>query len=253
MGKRAYALVASDLESRGFLAAFSERTGGVSAGSFAALNLSFSVGDDPAAVRENRRRLARGLALSSFALAGLSHGARVARVGRGRSGAGFEDPAGVVPGADALVASSPEVAVSVTTADCVPLVLASSAEGRVAVVHAGWRGLAKGIIAGVLRSFERPADVLAAVGPAIGPCHYEVGEDVALAVAAATGTGAVTRRAGGRLFLDLPATTVRQLRNAGVRRIGVAELCTACERGRFFSHRRDGTTGRQAAVAVRLT
>jgi copper oxidase (laccase) domain-containing protein len=90
------------------------------------------------------------------------------------------------------------------------------------------------------------------VGPAIGPCHYEVREDVALAVAAGSPAGAVTERREGRLFLDLPGTAARVLRNGGVRTIDRAETCTACEPERFYSHRRDGVSGRQALIAMRL-
>lgn len=93
--------------------------------------------------------------------------------------------------------------------------------------------------------------VHAAIGPAIGPCHYEVGEDVARAVGEGSSVGAVTDRRDGRLFLDLAATASRALRAAGIETIDHAEVCTACEEDRFFSHRRDGVTGRQALVAVR--
>jgi copper oxidase (laccase) domain-containing protein len=92
----------------------------------------------------------------------------------------------------------------------------------------------------------------AAVGPAIGVDHYEVGADVAFAVSAASPDGAVTRKEGGRLHLDLPGTTVRILKAAGVTRIDRAEECTACLPERFYSYRRDGETGRQALVGVRL-
>jgi YfiH family protein len=129
----------------------------------------------------------------------------------------------------------------------------ASGDGRtVCVVHAGWRGLAAGILTRALAAFPEPGTVRAAIGPAVGPCHYEVGEDVALAVAAGSEVGAVTRRRDGRIRLDLAATARAALRAAGVRRIEVADVCTACEAGRFFSHRRDGRTGRQAAIAVRL-
>ena len=130
-----------------------------------------------------------------------------------------------------------------------PLILGS--DDRVAVIHAGWRGIAAGIVDRAVRAFvdESPA---AAIGPAIGPCHYEVGADVVERVAAGSSGGAVSERRGGRSFLDLPATVERILRGAGVVSIERADECTACEEGRFFSHRRDGRTGRQAALAVRL-
>lgn len=252
LGGRAYALVASNLEDVGFLAAFSERTGGSSSDPFASLNVSFTVGDDPLSVAANRRRLADGLMVSPFAVAGLAHGPRIRAVGRKRAGAGFEGPRGVVARSDGLYTSSPGVSLAVTLADCVPLVMASPSEGRLALVHAGWRGIAAGLVERAAGLFGERREVRVAIGPAIGPCHYEVGEDVALAVAAASEAGAVTERRAGHLYLDLVGTARRVLRAAGIRRVEDTGLCTACERRRFFSHRRDGRTGRQAAVAVRL-
>ncbi len=247
-----HVLIPETLERVGVLAAFSERGGGVSEGPFASLNVGFGVGDRPEAVRENRRRLAAALGTGPFAVAGLVHGSRVVRVGRRRAGAGFQDPAGRVPGADGLLTSSPALALAVTCADCLPVVLASPDGRAVAVVHAGWRGLAGGVLQRAVAAMGGGVGLRAAIGPAVGPCHYEVGEDVALAVAAGSEAGAVTVRRAGRLALDLAATARAVLRSAGVRRIEVADVCTACHPDRFFSHRRDGRTGRQAAIAMRL-
>ncbi len=252
LGDRAYALISSPLEDLGFLAAFAERTGGESVGQFASLNVSYSVGDDPAAVSANRQRLIRGLGVPPFAVAGLVHGAKVARLGVRRAGAGFDRPGDVVSGADGLTTASPGVALAVTSADCLPIVLASPAERRVAVVHVGWRGLAAGIVGKAVGLFAAAREVRVAIGPTIGPCHYEVGGDVALAVAAAAPSGAVTERRRGALYMDLVATARGILRAVGVRRVEDTGLCTACERRRFFSYRRDGSTGRQATVAMRL-
>src|SRR5262249_60981718 len=115
----------------------------------------------------------------------------------------------------------------------------------------GWRGPPAGISARALGSFPDPACVLAAIGPAIGPDHYDVGAEVVeQVVAAADGAAAVERR-DGRTFLDLATTAEGVLRSLGTGAVEVARLCTACEPGRFFSHRRDaGSTGRQALVAV---
>lgn len=245
-------LVSKPMENAGFLGAFSERTGGESAEPFSSLNVSYSVGDDGGAVADNRRRLIEGLGSPPFAVAGLVHGPRLIRVGRKRAEAGFRGPGDTVAGADGLFTQTPGIALAVTCADCVPLVLASPKQGLAAVVHAGWRGMAAGIIDGAARLFEDPQDVRVAIGPSIGPCHYEVGEDVALAVAAAYESGAVTERRKGRLYLDLAATARAALRAIGVRKVEDTGLCTACERRRFFSHRRDGATGRQLALAMRL-
>jgi hypothetical protein len=251
LGKRGYALVSTELERAGFLAAFTERTGGESSPPFDGLNLSFE-GDGRDAVRANRARVIRGLGIPPFATAEQPHGDRAVRVGAKRAGAGFEDPTGRIPRADAMYTASAGLPLAVLTADCLPIVMASPVHGVVAVVHAGWRGLAAGLLARAAALFEEPKEVRVAVGPAIGPCHYEVGEDVALAVAAGSEVGAVTERRGARIALDLVATARAVLRAAGIRRVADTGLCTACERRRFFSYRRDGETGRQAGIAMRL-
>jgi polyphenol oxidase len=249
---RGYALVSTGLERDGFLAAFTERTGGVSPAPYDSLNLSLVTDDDPENGRRNRRRVVESLGIPPFTTPYQVHGARAVRVGAKRAGAGFDDPKTRIPNADALYTSSSQLPMAVLTADCMPIVLASPGEGTVAVVHAGWRGVAAGMLGVAAGSFERPSEVRVAIGPAIGPCHYEVGEDVALAVAAAVETGAVTQRRGGSLYLDLPGTARAALRAHGIRRVDAAELCTACERRRFFSHRRDGETGRQCGLAMRM-
>jgi len=189
--------------------------------------------------------------MSTFALVRQVHGARIVRAGRRRVGAGFEDPSTALGNADAIVTSSSGVALGVLAADCVPVVLADPAAGQLAVVHAGWRGVAQGVLGSAVGAFPNPSEVRAAVGPAIGPDHYEVGEDVATAVSAMAPGGAVTTRSRSRLLLDLPATVSTILGALGVRSIEREEVCTACEPDRFFSHRRDGVTGRQAVVAMR--
>ena len=253
LGGRAHALVSTTLERAGFAAAFSERGGGQSVTPFESLNVSYTVGDDPAAVAANRGLLIAGLSVPPFAVAGLVHGRRIGRIGAKRAGSGFVEASGVVPEVDGLVTGTLSCPIAVTWADCVPIVLASPAERRVACVHAGWRGIAAGIVSSAARAFLTPADVRVAVGPAIGPCHYEVGEDVALAVASASPAGAVTKRRRGKLYLDLVATVRAILREAGIRTVEDTGLCTACESKRFFSHRRDRVTGRHAAVAMRLS
>ncbi|HEX2068692.1 MAG TPA: polyphenol oxidase family protein, partial [Actinomycetota bacterium] len=120
------------------------------------------------------------------------------------------------------------------------------------VVHAGWKGVAAGIIGKAVAAFDDPRSVKAAVGPGIGVDHYEVGEDVAAAVTVGADTDAVVRMNGGRVHLDLGATVERSLRARGVRHIETADACTACEQSRFFSYRRDGVTGRQALIAMRM-
>jgi YfiH family protein len=253
LGHRGFALVSIALERDGFLAAFTERTGGTSGSPYDSMNLSLTVGDDLDHVRANRSRLVQGLAIPGFASAEQVHGACSVRVGAKRALAGFEDASSRVARADALSTASRGVALAVLTADCVPLIVASAAEGKVTAVHAGWRGLAAGIIGAALESFEDRRAARCVIGPAIGPCHYEVGADVLLAVSAASDAEVVIERRAGSLYLDLVGTVRRWLRALGVRKIEDTGLCTACERRRLFSHRRDGpSTGRQAAIAMRL-
>jgi polyphenol oxidase len=169
---------------------------------------------------------------------GLSPG----RIARGRQVHGAElvhgpDPA-QVPEADGQVLARPGIAGMVFVADCLPV--AVSGPGGVAILHCGWRGLAAGIVA---RGVEAVGATHAAIGPGIGPCCYEVGEEV-LGVFAGLGEGV----AKGRM-LDLPEVARRLLREAGVRDVESAGLCTRCEPELFFSHRRDGGPGRQAGLA----
>jgi YfiH family protein len=251
LGPGLVAWVAPTLESEGFLAAFTERSGGVSRGPFWSLNLGFATGDRRDLVAENRRRLRDALGVGPFTVARQVHGAAVVTVGPEGAGAGFDGPTGALVG-DVLATRSPRVAVAVLVADCVPVALAEPRTGRLAAVHAGWRGLAAGVVDAAVAAFERPREVVAAIGPCVGPDHYEVGPEVVAAVRAGTDGCAVAIRTSGRPRLDLGATIERRLRRLGVTRLVRTELCTACRPDRFFSHRRDGRTGRQALVAVRL-
>lgn len=214
-------------------AAFSTRLGGVGEAPFDTLNLGLLTDDAEDAVAENRRRLsdALGLAQDRVAFARQVHGTRLVdhRV---------ESPAGVVE-ADGHVVAQPGLAPLVFVADCLPVALRGP--GGVAMLHAGWRGLAGGILAAGAEAVEATA---AAIGPGIGPCCYEVGDEV-LSAFAGLGEGV----ARGRM-LDLPEAAHRLLVEAGVERVESAGLCTSCEAELFFSHRRDrGRTGRQAGIA----
>ncbi|MEW6060110.1 MAG: polyphenol oxidase family protein [Actinomycetota bacterium] len=252
LGSGMWAHVATDLEDVGFLAAFFERTGGSSAKPFDSLNVSFGAGDDPAAVLANRRAAAAALGLEEFPVPGLIHGTTLAVVGRGRMRDGFFGPAEVFGTADGLHTKTPGVPLGAFSADCVIAVMASPGERRVAMVHAGWRGMVAGILHKGAALFENRAEVRVAIGPAIGPCHYEVGEEVASAVATAFPAGAVVDRRSGRWFLDLVGTTRSILREEGIRRVWDTGLCTACESRLLFSFRAEGTTGRHLAVGMRL-
>jgi YfiH family protein len=252
LGDEIRAIVSEPLERMGVLAAFLERTGGASAAPYDTLDVSLSVGDEQMAVMENRRRICERLDIPAYSLVEQVHGTKIVRVGAKRAGAGFEPGSPPVGRADGMTTSSERLPMAIQTADCMPLVLASSEEPLVAIVHAGWRGFAGGIVDTAAALFADPKGVRAAIGPTIGPDHYEVGEDVALAVSAGSSAGAVTETRDGKLFLDLPGTAKRILRAAGVTRVEDTGVCTACEPKRFFSHRRDGVTGRQVAIAMRL-
>lgn len=224
---------------------FTTRDGGVSDPPYDTLNLGGLVGDDPARVSENWRRLERATGLG-FARVHQVHGARVVRA--------------VAPGAprheaDAVLSATEGVAACVSVADCVPVLLADPISGAVAAVHAGWRGtLARAgaaAVAALAREVgARAANLLAAVGPSIGPCCYEVSEDLHVRFEHEIGAAAVAAAADGRPRIDLWRANARVLVEAGVPegRIEVLGRCTSCERGLFFSHRRDaGRTGRQMA------
>jgi polyphenol oxidase len=215
----------------GARAAFSTRRGGVSEPPFDQLNLGLLTDDADEAVIENRRRLAEALGFvpEQVVFARQVHETRL-----------IEHPAETrVAEADGHVVRDPGLAPLVFVADCLPVAL-KGPQG-VAVLHAGWRGLAGGIVAAGAEVVEATT---AAVGPGIGRCCYEVGEEV-LSAFSDLGEGV----AEGRM-LDLPEVARRLLEQAGVERVEMAGLCTGCEERLFFSHRRDnGRTGRQAGLA----
>ncbi|MGA8890932.1 MAG: peptidoglycan editing factor PgeF [Anaeromyxobacteraceae bacterium] len=228
----------------GFPHGFTTREGGASRGPWASLNLSSTVGDDPAAVAENweRLRAATGLA---FARVRQVHGCRVVEAGAGT------EP---VEEADAVTSAAPGVAACVSVADCVPVLLADPRSGAVAAIHAGWRGTIAGVAAEGVRQLverhgSRPGDLLAVIGPGIGPCCFEV--ERALAERFRDGLGPVVaspRDQGSRV--DLWAANQVVLRRVGLHRARIEVLgrCTSCEERTFFSHRRDrGLTGRHVA------
>jgi YfiH family protein len=215
---------------------FTTRTGGVSDGPYSSLNLGLLTDDDRGRVEENRRRLftAAGVEAERASWPLQVHGARVVSAnGRGEP-------------ADGIWTDEPRRALVVVTADCLPVALARLDGPRpaLALIHVGWKGLLAGVVAAG-RAALGGRLVAAAIGPGIGPCCYEVGEDVTDPVRAAYGFGLVRN---GRL--DLAGAVERALRAAGVARVERIGGCTAHEPERFFSHRRDGgVTGRQGALA----
>jgi purine-nucleoside/S-methyl-5'-thioadenosine phosphorylase / adenosine deaminase len=224
-------------------AAFSTRPGGVSRAPFESLNLGILTGDRGEDVFENRRRLATALGLppSRVAIGRQVHGAALATHTCPQRGSPYAQPAAGVPEVDGHVTAEPGLAQLVFVADCLPIALAG--EEAVAMLHCGWRGLAAGILE---RGVAATEATQAAIGPGIGACCYEVGEEV-LEAFGSLGPGI----ADGRM-LDLTEVATRLLRQAGVERVEAAALCTSCQPERFFSHRRDaGRTGRQAGLVWR--
>lgn len=224
--------------------AFSTRVGGVSEGDFASLNLGILTDDDPARVVVNRTRLcdAVGADPDGATMAWQRHGRTVTRA----QPRGIVTPGTVYDHCDGLWSDEPGRAMLLLTADCMPIALARSDGERpaVGILHAGWRGLLAGIVAAGVRALgsRRLATV---IGPSIGPCCYEVGEEVAAPFREAFGDDVVR---DGRL--DLWTSAERALRATGVEHVERFDVCTFCHPDRFFSHRRDhGRTGRQGVIA----
>ena len=230
----------------GAAAAFPTRLGGVSAPPFDSLNLGLLTDDADANAIENRRRLAAALdfAPERVAYALQVHGTELVTVPSSFRGSFVrsdrtKEPHDGLAEADGQVVADSEIAALVFTADCLPVAVRGA--GGVAMLHCGWRGLAGGIVAKGAAAVQARS---AAIGPGIGPCCYEVGEEV-LGAFAGLGEGV----ADGRM-LDLTEVARRLLREAGVEQVEAAGLCTSCNPELFFSHRRDaGATGRQGGVA----
>jgi polyphenol oxidase len=233
------------------------RGGGVSVGAYESLNLSFSVGDDPGAVLENRRRVAAaiGADLGDFVFTRQVHGAGVRVVTADDRGAGAF-AVDQVPEADALVTADPSVVLAILAADCVPVVLYDPVAHVLGCVHSGWRGtvarVSEAAVAAMGALGASPENVIAGIGPAIGAERYQVGAEVASAVEGAFGgeAGTVMRPDGtGRWLLDLPAANRLVLREAGLPDASVHVTPYVTGDGRFFSDRAVRPCGRLALVA----
>jgi YfiH family protein len=240
------------LDGAGVTHAAVTRLGGVSQGDFATLNLGHTVGDDLDAVAENHRRLfaALGLEREQAVSPYQVHSANVTLVGHGHRGT-------VQPETDGLITTTPGVALLFRFADCVPLLLFDPVRRALALVHAGWRGAARGVVAAAIQAFSQyagsqPEDLWAGIGPAIGPCCYQVGPEVVEAVQRASANGReISEERDGTLYLDLPAAVGAQLTAHGVTRVETSNLCTACRTDEWFSHRaEEGRTGRFGMLAM---
>mgnify|MGYP000066440811 CR=1 FL=1 len=232
----------------------STRAGGVSAAPWQGLNLGIAVGDEPAAVAENRRRFAEAIGARPVWLRQV-HGRTVARLTA--ADAGRAQPIE----ADAAITTERGIACTVQVADCLP-VLFCAPEGRaVGAAHAGWRGLAGGVLDATVAALCEatgcaPAELQAWLGPCIGPRQFEVGEEVVLAFGGSpAGDGRFTPRprpdGAMRWLADLPALARDRLRQCGVSATTGGAWCTVEDPSRFFSYRRDGVTGRLAAAIWR--
>jgi len=277
--------------------AFSTRSGGASRGPAAGLNLGFIETDSRARVKKNRQQFFHELGTGRFSLAELRqiHSATVYQVVRSARGKLDYRPAGYsssraarngIPQGDALLTQEPGITLSVRAADCMPVLLADPRRRAVAAVHAGWRGALAGIVeitvGEMVRVFgSHPGDLVAAIGPSIRACCYQVGDEVVSAFSGRYPKGEdffraaphdrveeeiarryplllLTKKPPGHgldavptMHLDLVAVVADQLTRAGVKpsQIHVAEFCTACRTDIFFSHRKEGSgTGRMMAV-----
>ena len=228
-----------EAELPGASAAFSTRIGGVSQAPYEALNVAVLTGDEPASVGENRRRLADSLERDpeGVVMGRQVHGTELSRHERPQQPRVYADVVKSPDQVDAQATSNPDLAPLVMVADCLPVAMLGP--DGVAMAHCGWRGLAGGIVGTAAGAVRAEA---AAVGPGIGPCCYEVGEEV---LSAFEGLDGVAR---GRM-LDLTAVATALLERAGVDAIECSGLCTSCNPELFYSHRRDGErTGRQAGL-----
>jgi YfiH family protein len=243
------------LAEAGFRHAFFTRRGGVSLPPWDSLSFAVSVGDDPEHVRENLDRAARALGVDRARLYMLSqvHGTA------SRVLTGAEDADEVVRSVgDVTVSRVPGVACGVRSADCVPVLVADRRSGAVAAIHSGWRGTVAGAgpagVAALRALVGSEGDLIAAVGPHIASCCFEVGHDVAEALAACSkaGRGAVIADPGGRLRVDLRAVVRAQLEAAGIRGDQIDDVpgCTVCDAERFHSYRRSGPRSGRLLSAI---
>lgn len=230
------------------------RRGGVSQNCFESLNLSVSVGDDPRAVFENFRQACRvvDIAPDQTVSCHLIHSADILTVKK-------NNRRQVMGKADGLITDVPGIYLAMRFGDCTPLIFFDPIRGAVGLTHAGWRGTMQNAAGATVREMAnqfgcRPENIMAVIGPAIGPCCYEVGPDVMAAAAQAfkQPDSFFVRRNGNpdRAYFDMWSANRQQLAASGVQQIIQSQLCTACRTDLFFSHRAErGRTGRFGVIA----
>lgn len=259
MSDSAEVLESSVLRAAGFRHAFFTRRGGVSSGPYESLNFSSAVGDDPELVAANWRRAANALGVSEERLFYLSqvHGAGVVVLSERDVEVADARGAVALREGDALASAVPGVACGVRTADCVPILIGDRRSGAVVAIHAGWRGVVRGVVpAGVLRLCELSSasgkELVAALGPHIGPSAFEVGEDVAAELERAGEGVQCVDRSGSKPRVALARIVRHQLLKAGLSEHAIDEVpgCTFTDRERFFSFRREGKVGGRHYSAI---
>ena len=231
-------------------AVITTRTGGENLPPYRGFNLALHVGDDAQKVLENRERLRRELGVDEILWIDQTHSNRIFS----DLSPEFYGPEGI-PSADASLSRIPGHACAVMTADCVPILLSDSKGEYTAAIHAGWRGIINGIIPNTLERFGvKVEDILAYIGPCIGPENYEIGQEVFERYAAASPSlEEAFIRKGDRLFLDLKKAVRITLLDAGLKKINQSPLCTFKEKETFYSYRRDGQkTGRFASLIWKI-
>jgi polyphenol oxidase len=247
----------------GVTAVVTTRHGGVSVGPYASLNLGAQVGDDPQAVRQNRRRVAAAVGADRLTIAAQQHTNRVAVVDRASAGRGHDgvaDSRSAFPATDALVTDLPGIALAVVVADCAPVVLFDPVHRAIGVAHCGRAGTVSGMLPNTIEAMattfgSAPGDLLVGIGPAIRAGSYEVGDAEAAEMTAAFGSdaaGLLTPTRPGHCTLDMVGGLRVQLRRAGVKDANVHDMGidTRTSADEFFSHRAARPSGRFAAVAV---
>jgi len=217
----------------------STRIGGCSPAPYEGLNLGMHVGDDPVSVQRNRDLLQRQAQMPAAPVwLNQTHSTVVAVI---------DKPTSEVLDADGVITSAPNVVCSAMTADCLPVLITNTQGTQVAAVHAGWRGLAGGIVENALEKFS--GDVMLWLGPAIGPEAFEVGEDVLQAFLdhdSKAGEAFVPGNQKGKWWANMATLTRLRMAKLGIDQVFDSGLCTYQDPKRFYSYRRDGVTGRQA-------
>lgn len=241
----------------------STRIGGHSRRPFEALNLSFNVGDDPEKVLKNRELLAGTLEtpLTSLTTAKQVHEGHVRIVSEGLRGKGSTDYRGAINATDAMVTKVPGICLMILLADCAPILFYDPSKRVIGVAHAGWKGVLRFVARNTVESLREhfgcsPQDIVVGIGPSIGPCCYEVGQEVVSEVEHVFGFRQVCIRkesASGKEYFDLWTANLKQLLQAGIpeKNIEMAQICTCHHPNLFFSYRHEkGKTGRFGAGIV---